>query len=186
MASMFNQLPHPGDIRSISTCRPRRLIRQSSTREAFAQIRNVHLNSGPMGGGTTGVPPGERTSELKVNPQTGMNIRPFSPSPQGGQTHRRDDQQRRADPAENSTVWRRDGWWTGCSPLRTGSISSVWPSAPNALPKNDIEISVFPHLTDQDLKELGVSLGHRRKMLAAIAEPTSRVSGPRFTILIGR
>jgi hypothetical protein len=32
-------------------------------------------------------------------------------------------------------------------------------SAPNALPKNDIEISVFPHLTDRDLKELGVSLG---------------------------
>jgi class 3 adenylate cyclase/predicted ATPase len=35
---------------------------------------------------------------------------------------------------------------------------------------NDIDISVLGHLTDQDLKELGVSLGHRRKMLAAIAE----------------
>jgi class 3 adenylate cyclase/predicted ATPase len=35
---------------------------------------------------------------------------------------------------------------------------------------NDIDISVLRHLTDQDLKELGVSLGHRRKMLAAIAE----------------
>jgi class 3 adenylate cyclase/tetratricopeptide (TPR) repeat protein len=35
---------------------------------------------------------------------------------------------------------------------------------------NDIEFSVLRHLTDQDLKELGVSLGHRRKMLAAIAE----------------
>jgi class 3 adenylate cyclase/predicted ATPase len=34
---------------------------------------------------------------------------------------------------------------------------------------NDIDVSVLPHLTDQDLKELGVSLGHRRKMLAAIA-----------------
>src|SRR5271170_4768540 len=31
-------------------------------------------------------------------------------------------------------------------------------------------LSVLPHLTDQDLKELGVSLGHRRKMLAAVAE----------------
>ena len=26
------------------------------------------------------------------------------------------------------------------------------------------------HLTDQDLEKIGVSLGHRRKMLAAIAE----------------
>jgi len=36
--------------------------------------------------------------------------------------------------------------------------------------ENDIDISVLRHLTDQDLKELGVSLGHRRKMLAAIVE----------------
>ena len=36
--------------------------------------------------------------------------------------------------------------------------------------ENDIEVAVLRHLTDQDLKELGVSLGHRRKMLAAIAE----------------
>ena len=31
--------------------------------------------------------------------------------------------------------------------------------------ENDIDTSVLRHLTDQDLKELGVSLGHRRKML---------------------
>ena len=36
--------------------------------------------------------------------------------------------------------------------------------------KNDVDTSVLRHLTDQDLRELGVSLGHRRKMLAAIAE----------------
>jgi class 3 adenylate cyclase/predicted ATPase len=36
--------------------------------------------------------------------------------------------------------------------------------------ENDIDISVLPHLTDQDFKELGVSLGHRRKLLAAITE----------------
>ncbi|MCP1975475.1 MULTISPECIES: hypothetical protein [Bradyrhizobium] len=40
----------------------------------------------------------------------------------------------------------------------------------NRFAKNDVDISVLRHLTDQDLKELGVSLGHRRKMLAAIAE----------------
>jgi hypothetical protein len=38
--------------------------------------------------------------------------------------------------------------------------------------ENDIDISVLRHLTDQDLKELGVSR-HRRKMLAAIAELAS-------------
>src|SRR5208282_4080043 len=36
--------------------------------------------------------------------------------------------------------------------------------------ENDIDSSVLPHLTDQDLKDLGVSLGHRRKLLAAIGE----------------
>ena len=34
--------------------------------------------------------------------------------------------------------------------------------------ENDIDGSVLPELTDQDLKDLGVSLGHRRKMLRAI------------------
>jgi hypothetical protein len=29
--------------------------------------------------------------------------------------------------------------------------------------ENDIDVSVLHHLTDQDLKELGVSLSHRRK-----------------------
>ena len=33
---------------------------------------------------------------------------------------------------------------------------------------NDIDVSVLPHLTDQDLKDLGVSLGDRRKIFAAI------------------
>jgi class 3 adenylate cyclase len=35
---------------------------------------------------------------------------------------------------------------------------------------NDIDASVLSELTDQDLKDLGVSLGHRRKMLRAIRE----------------
>ena len=33
-----------------------------------------------------------------------------------------------------------------------------------------IDFSVLPDLTDQDLKDLGLSLGHRRKMLRAIGE----------------
>ena len=36
--------------------------------------------------------------------------------------------------------------------------------------ENKIDHSVLPHLTDQDLKDIGVPLGHRRKMLAAVAQ----------------
>src|SRR5215831_13358118 len=36
--------------------------------------------------------------------------------------------------------------------------------------ENAIDLSILRDLTDQDLKELGVLLGHRRKMLRAIAE----------------
>jgi hypothetical protein len=31
---------------------------------------------------------------------------------------------------------------------------------------NKIDVSVLRHLTDQDLKDIGIPLGHRRKMLA--------------------
>ena len=44
--------------------------------------------------------------------------------------------------------------------------------------ENEIDVSVLPHLTDQDLKDIGVSLGHRRKMLAAIAELAGAVATP--------
>ena len=36
--------------------------------------------------------------------------------------------------------------------------------------ENDISFSVLTDLTDQDLKEIGVSLGHLRQLLRAIAE----------------
>ncbi len=39
--------------------------------------------------------------------------------------------------------------------------------------ENEIDISVLRHLSDQDLKDIGVPLGHRRKILAAIGELTS-------------
>jgi hypothetical protein len=39
--------------------------------------------------------------------------------------------------------------------------------------ENDIDTSVLRDLTDQDLKDLGVSLGHRRKILRAISELSS-------------
>jgi SAM domain (Sterile alpha motif) len=40
---------------------------------------------------------------------------------------------------------------------------------------NGIDFSVLAHPTDQDLKEIGVLLGHRRKILAAIIAMTITV-----------
>lgn len=48
--------------------------------------------------------------------------------------------------------------------------------------ENEIDVTVLRHLTDQDLREIGVPLGHRRKILAAIREdigaPTPVTSEP--------
>src|ERR1700720_4283514 len=46
--------------------------------------------------------------------------------------------------------------------------------------ENDIDVSVLRHLTDADLEKIGVSLGHRRKLLATIAElsPVAPASPP--------
>ena len=44
--------------------------------------------------------------------------------------------------------------------------------------ENDIEVSVLRHLTDADLEKIGISLGHRRKILAAIAELVGDVQAP--------
>ena len=43
---------------------------------------------------------------------------------------------------------------------------------------NAIDLSVVRDLTEQDLKDLGVLLGHRRKILRAIAELDGVVSAP--------
>lgn len=39
--------------------------------------------------------------------------------------------------------------------------------------ENRIDVSVLRYLTDQDLKDIGIPLGHRRKILAAIGELTA-------------
>ena len=44
--------------------------------------------------------------------------------------------------------------------------------------ENGIDVSVLRYLTDQDLKKIGVLLGHRRKMLAAIPELVGAVQAP--------
>ena len=38
-----------------------------------------------------------------------------------------------------------------------------------AFADNGVDLRALPHLTEDDLKELGVLLGHRRVLLAAIA-----------------
>src|SRR6516162_2817143 len=43
---------------------------------------------------------------------------------------------------------------------------------------NDIDVEVLRYLTDADLEKIGVSLGHRRKLLAAIAELGSGAAQP--------
>ena len=45
--------------------------------------------------------------------------------------------------------------------------------------ENGIDVSVLPHLTDQDLKDMGVLLGHRRRMLAAIGELSGKPAAGR-------
>jgi len=40
----------------------------------------------------------------------------------------------------------------------------------DTLAANDIDFDVLPELSDADLKELGLSLGHRRRLLRAIAD----------------
>ncbi|SDR49778.1 SAM domain (Sterile alpha motif) [Rhizobiales bacterium GAS113] len=45
--------------------------------------------------------------------------------------------------------------------------------------ENDVDLEALGYLTDQDLKELGVSLGHRRKMLAAIGARGDAATAPK-------
>jgi class 3 adenylate cyclase len=42
--------------------------------------------------------------------------------------------------------------------------------------ENGIDVTALPHLTDQDLKDIGVLLGHRRVILAAIEKLTGAAS----------
>jgi hypothetical protein len=57
--------------------------------------------------------------------------------------------------------------WSGCGTWASGSEV--------AFRENDIDQTVLPNLTTEDLKELGVaSLGHHRKLLDVIAAPYHR------------
>ena len=47
--------------------------------------------------------------------------------------------------------------------------------------ENGINVAALPHLTDQDLKEIGVLLGHRRILLAAIGKLAGAAATPEPT-----
>jgi class 3 adenylate cyclase len=44
------------------------------------------------------------------------------------------------------------------------------------LAENDIDLDVLPSLTENDLKELGFSIGHRRRFMNALRESAPRTS----------
>ena len=44
--------------------------------------------------------------------------------------------------------------------------------------ENDIDIDVLPEVTDQDLEQLGISLGHRRRILRAIRDLGATTAAP--------
>ena len=86
----------------------------------------------------------------------------------------------------NHRPWRMGGpcWPAGavarqfealprCSRSLTGLRSSVSGNT-QRFAENDISFAVLPDLTDQHLREIGVSLGHRLQLLRAIAELPSR------------
>ena len=56
----------------------------------------------------------------------------------------------------------------------------------DAFAENEIDLDALPHLTEDDLKEMGIALGPRRKLLAAIAalevpsEPTAPLTCERM------
>jgi hypothetical protein len=50
--------------------------------------------------------------------------------------------------------------------------------------ENDITFPILPDLTDQDLKEIGVSLGHRRQLLREIANLGKSAGAPPLAPLV--
>jgi Adenylate and Guanylate cyclase catalytic domain len=69
-----------------------------------------------------------------------------------------------------------------CSRLRIGLKVSACPSTRGVLLRMELQLRRSPHLTDQDFKDMGVLLGHRRVMLAGIARLTAaRPSAPEPT-----
>jgi hypothetical protein len=72
---------------------------------------------------------------------------------------------------------------SGCLPLRNGWDPSGYPNTHNFSPTTASTTPAFSRtLTNQHLKDMGVPLGHRRKMLVAIGEAgvAAASASPRF------
>src|SRR5215468_4802644 len=80
---------------------------------------------------------------------------------------------------ENSVMPRRDRWWAAMQQVADWLKKLGMSEYAERFAENGIDVSVLPHLTDQDLKDMGVLLGHRRKMLAAIGELSSQSAAAR-------
>jgi class 3 adenylate cyclase/tetratricopeptide (TPR) repeat protein len=61
-----------------------------------------------------------------------------------------------------------------CRWLRTIGLEEL----AETLAANDIDLDLMPELSDEDLKELGLSLGHRRRLLRAIGKMASAQPSP--------
>jgi SAM domain (Sterile alpha motif)/Adenylate and Guanylate cyclase catalytic domain len=79
---------------------------------------------------------------------------------------------------ENSVMPRRDRWWADVQQIADWLKELGMSEYTERFADNHIDESILRELTDQDLKDLGVvSLGHRRKMLRAIAELAGSTPG---------
>src|SRR6516162_7777463 len=71
---------------------------------------------------------------------------------------------------ENSVMPRRDRWWAAMQQIADWLKELGMSEYAEKFAENDIDVAILPDLTDQHLKDLGVSLGHRLKMLRAIRD----------------
>jgi class 3 adenylate cyclase len=79
---------------------------------------------------------------------------------------------------ENSVMPRPDRWWAAMQQIADWLKELGMSEYTERFADNHIDESILRELTDQDLKDLGVvSLGHRRKMLRAIAELAGSTPG---------
>src|SRR5262249_56745674 len=80
--------------------------------------------------------------------------------------------------AENSIGPRRNRWRAAMQEIADWLDKLGMSQYAQRFAENDIDVRALRYLTDQDLKDIGVSLGHRRRMLAAISELAGAAAAP--------
>jgi len=75
------------------------------------------------------------------------------------------------------------------SPIRQWLRLLGLPQYSDRFEAHDIDLDVLPSLSDQDLEKLGVSMGHRKKLLKALAElsgaPAASVASDPLAVVPG-